>query len=141
VAGKPERALFDETLERIGARRPLMVGDRFDTDIDGAVNAGIDSVAVLSGVDSLAGLVALEPDRRPTFVGHDVSCLLQAHPVVEVDDGSARCGDAQARVDESITLTSGDLGSLEGLRAVVALAWAWRDRSGSAPRLDGTMDS
>jgi HAD superfamily hydrolase (TIGR01450 family) len=141
VAGKPERALFDETLERIGARRPLMVGDRFDTDIDGAVNAGIDSVAVLTGVGSLAGLVELAPDRRPTFVGHDVSCLLQEHSPVEVDRDTAACGAARARVVAGmLELTSGDPASLEALRAVVALAWSWCDRSGSAPRLDGTME-
>ena len=36
VAGKPERPLLDETVRRVGGRRPLMVGDRLDTDIDGA---------------------------------------------------------------------------------------------------------
>ena len=69
VAGKPERALFDETLERMAAERPVMVGDRLDTDIDGAINAGIESLAVLSGVSSLQDVVALPPGRRPTYVG------------------------------------------------------------------------
>ena len=36
VAGKPERPLLDETVRRVGGRRPLMVGDRLDTDIEGA---------------------------------------------------------------------------------------------------------
>ena len=36
VAGKPERPLLDETIRRVGGSRPLMVGDRLDTDIDGA---------------------------------------------------------------------------------------------------------
>jgi HAD superfamily hydrolase (TIGR01450 family) len=142
VAGKPERALFDETVERVGARRPLMVGDRFDTDIDGAVNAGIESLAVLTGVGTLPGLLALDPDHRPTYVAHDVSGLLEAHPPVELGDDSATCGEAEAHVDDgSISLTSGDPQALDGLRAVVALGWAWRDRSGSAPHLDGTLES
>jgi HAD superfamily hydrolase (TIGR01450 family) len=142
VAGKPERALFDETIERTGAKRPLMVGDRFDTDIDGAVNAGIDSLAVLTGVGTLAGLVQLGPDHRPRYVAPDVSGLLERHRPVELADESARCGDAEARADGgSVSLASGDPASLDGLRAVVALAWSWRDRSGSAPRLDGTLES
>jgi HAD superfamily hydrolase (TIGR01450 family) len=140
IAGKPERALFDETIARVGARRPLMVGDRFDTDIDGAVNAGIDSLAVLSGVDSLAGLVELEPERRPSYVGRDVSSLLESHPPVHVDGGTATCGDAEARVDDdTISLVSGTADGLHGLRAVVGLAWSWRDGSGRTPRVDGTM--
>ena len=36
VAGKPERPLLDETVRRVGGDRPLMVGDRLDTDIEGA---------------------------------------------------------------------------------------------------------
>ena len=37
VAGKPYRPLFDETVRRISSRRPLVIGDRLDTDIEGAV--------------------------------------------------------------------------------------------------------
>ncbi len=40
VAGKPARPLLDETVRRVGGERPLMVGDRLDTDIEGARNAG-----------------------------------------------------------------------------------------------------
>ena len=101
VAGKPERALFDETLERIAADRPLMVGDRLDTDIDGAINAGIDSLAVLSGVTTLREVAALPPDRRPTFVGPDLSALVASHPDVTVDAESRelwrRDGDSGGR--------------------------------------------
>src|SRR5207237_762025 len=44
VAGKPQRPLFDETVRRVGGRHPLMVGDRLDTDIEGAHHAEIDSL-------------------------------------------------------------------------------------------------
>jgi ribonucleotide monophosphatase NagD (HAD superfamily) len=37
VAGKPEPPLIEETVRRVGGDRPLMVGDRLDTDIEGAV--------------------------------------------------------------------------------------------------------
>ena len=48
-----ERPLLDETVRRVGGERPLMVGDRLDTDIDGARNAGLDSLLVMTGVTGL----------------------------------------------------------------------------------------
>ena len=54
VAGKPERPLLDETIRRVGGNRPLMVGDRLDTDIDGAINADCESLLVMTGVTDLA---------------------------------------------------------------------------------------
>ncbi len=53
VAGKPMRPLFDETIMRVGGDHPLVIGDRLDTDIEGAVAAGMDSLLVLTGVDDL----------------------------------------------------------------------------------------
>ncbi len=141
VAGKPERALFDETLERIAADRPLMVGDRLDTDIDGAINAGIDSLAVLSGVTTLREVAALPPDRRPTFVGPDLSALVASHPDVTVDAESVSCGAATATLaDDIVRLSRGEPGTLDATRAVVTLAWTVRDRSGRDIQLDGTLE-
>ena len=37
ATGKPDPTMHAETVERTGARRPLVVGDRLDTDIEGAV--------------------------------------------------------------------------------------------------------
>ena len=51
VAGKPEPPLHAESVERVGAKRPLVVGDRLDTDIEGAVRVGADSMLVFTGVD------------------------------------------------------------------------------------------
>ena len=75
VAGKPEKPLFDETLRRVGGRRPLMVGDSLHTDIAGAHNAGTDSLLVMTGVTDLAGLAEARPDQRPTWIGSDLSAL------------------------------------------------------------------
>ena len=72
VAGKPETPLHAEAVDRTGAKRPLVVGDRLDTDIEGAVRAGADSLLVLTGVSSPADVVlapaepaALLPGGRP----------------------------------------------------------------------------
>ncbi len=132
VAGKPERALFDETLRRSGAQRPLMVGDRVDTDIDGATALGLDSLAVLTGVSDLAELASLEPSRRPSYVAADLRGLLEPHPEVVLDgDGEARCGEARAVLDgDAVRLASGEVGATTSLRAVLGLAWQARDTRG-----------
>lgn len=77
LAGKPLRPLLDETLRRLGARRPIFVGDRLDTDIEGAHVVGIDSLFVLSGSHGPEDLLAAPPEHRPTYVAADISGLLQ----------------------------------------------------------------
>ena len=69
VAGKPARALLDTAMERAGAQRPLVVGDRLDTDIAGARAAELDSLLVLSGVADAAALLAAPPQHRPSHLG------------------------------------------------------------------------
>ncbi|HEU0129387.1 MAG TPA: HAD-IIA family hydrolase [Mycobacteriales bacterium] len=97
TAGKPERALHEESVRRVGARRPIVVGDRLDTDVEGANRVGCDSLLVLTGVTDEAALLAAPPERRPTYVGRDLGALLVAHPP---DDGLAglreRCAAAWA---------------------------------------------
>jgi glycerol 3-phosphatase-2 len=77
VVGKPEPALFATAAEQVGASRPLVVGDRIDTDIAGAVSAGMDSLLVLSGISDRAELLAAPPRRRPTFLAPDVTALFE----------------------------------------------------------------
>ena len=52
------RPLLDDTVARLGAGRPVFVGDRLDTDIAGAVNAGLDSMLVLTGSHGAADLLS-----------------------------------------------------------------------------------
>ncbi len=98
VAGKPKRPLFEETLTRVGGEHPLVVGDRLDTDIEGAVTMGWDSLLVLTGVTGLEELVAAEPEQRPTYVAPDLGALAEPQPAPEAtDDGVALGGWTRAR--------------------------------------------
>lgn len=142
VAGKPERALFDETIARVGGQRPLMVGDRLDTDIDGAINAGIDSLVVLTGVSGLRDIYAAPPGRRPTFISADLRGLDETHPQVVVEGDVARCGQAVVELDAGSTrVREGDGQATCTLRAAVALAWQVKDQSDVSAVPDGTLEA
>ena len=69
VAGKPEPPLLREAVRRTQAQRPLMVGDRLDTDIAAGTRIGIPSLLVFTGVTTLAELLAAVPDERPAVPG------------------------------------------------------------------------
>ena len=91
VAGKPEPPLHAEAVRRTGARRPLVVGDRLDTDIEGAVRAGADSMLVLTGVTQPADVVLAPPQCRPVYLAVDLNGLLEPHPDVIAAAGAFRC--------------------------------------------------
>ncbi|WP_456567075.1 HAD-IIA family hydrolase [Blastococcus sp. SYSU D00695] len=100
VTGKPDPAMHAECVRRTGARTPLVVGDRLDTDIEGARRVGAASLLVLSGVTTPATLLAAAPDRRPDLLAPDCGGLLTAHPAVDRTEGGWRCGAWTARAVE-----------------------------------------
>ncbi|MCQ8772620.1 HAD hydrolase-like protein [Streptomyces telluris] len=123
VAGKPLPPMHRETVLRTGAERPLVVGDRLDTDIEGAHVGGVDSLLVLTGVTTAAQLVAARPEHRPTYVAEDLRGLLVPQPeVVAVGDGF-RCGGWTASVDGDALVLAGEGEPVDGLRALCAVAW------------------
>jgi glycerol 3-phosphatase-2 len=133
VAGKPERPLLDETVRRAGGTRPLMVGDRLDTDIEGARNAGVDSLLVLTGVTGLAELVAAKPAQRPTYVAADLGGLLRAHQAPTEVSSGWELGGWRAEVTDGRLAVVGR-GPADDWWAVVACAaWEHLDEGGEAP--------
>ncbi|MEU3734921.1 HAD hydrolase-like protein [Streptomyces sp. NPDC033538] len=126
VAGKPLPPMHRETILRTGAQRPLVVGDRLDTDIEGAFNGEVDSLLVLTGVTDGAQLLAAPPRHRPTYVDADLRGLLTGQPGVTGEgDGSGgfRCGGWKATAGEERLELEGDGAALDGLRALCAAAW------------------
>lgn len=135
VAGKPRRPLLDETRLRVEGERPLMVGDRLDTDIAGAHEAGTDSLLVMTGVSSLPDLAAAEPGERPTWIGHDLTALTRPGIRAEEDgEGRFRAGPWTARVSDAALLVEGEGDAPEDRDAwwVAAAGAVWHhlDRSG-----------
>ncbi|MFD4246358.1 HAD-IIA family hydrolase [Streptomyces sp. NPDC058525] len=124
VAGKPLPPMHRETVLRTGAKRPLVVGDRLDTDIEGAFNGEVDSLLVLTGVTDAKQLVRAEPRHRPTYVDRDLRGLLTGQPEVAADGAGFRCGGwtAVAR-DGVLELRGEDADPVDGLRALCAAAW------------------
>lgn len=123
AAGKPERPLHDEAVRRTGATRPLVVGDRLDTDIDGALAVEVDSLLVLTGVTSLLTALAIPAGRRPSFVGADLRTLLESHQPVDGDGETVRCGAATAYVDGHSVVIGAGGPVTDILRAACAASW------------------
>lgn len=122
IVGKPEPELHAASVERVGALRPLVVGDRLDTDVLGAVRGGADSLLVLTGVTDREALLAAPADRRPTYVSSDLRGLGLDHPAPVVAGDTARCGAGGAHRRGNTVVPDDD--SDDALRAACALAWS-----------------
>jgi HAD superfamily hydrolase (TIGR01450 family) len=143
VAGKPEPPLHQESVLRTGAKHPLVVGDRLDTDIEGAHRVGADSLLVLTGVTNPAEAVLAPPSQRPTYLAEDLAGLLEPHPEVGSADGGFSCGGWTARRTEDQLELSGGGERIDGLRALCAAAWATEgvtaeSARSAVQRLEGT---
>jgi glycerol 3-phosphatase-2 len=139
VAGKPQPEPFQDAARRHGAAAPLVVGDRLDTDLQGARSAGMPALAVLTGVSLAGDLILAEPDQRPTHLAVDLAGLLVAHPPVEVDTGGARCRAARVvRRGDRLQVAAAGPDPLDLLRAACGAAWALpvADRIGVGEVLD-----
>ena len=75
--GKPQPDMIYHALARTGYQKEdaLMLGDRLYTDIASGVNAGIDTVFVLSGEGTLADLETSE--TKPTYVRSNIRELYE----------------------------------------------------------------
>lgn len=129
IAGKPAARLLREG--QGDHRAPLVVGDRLDTDIEGANALGAPSLLVLTGVSDAAELLAAPAHLRPTYVAADLGALLRRPD--ELVPGP-RPGWAVHR-DGGALLLTGDGGTgpepaLDALRALCAAAWDGAPPSG-----------
>jgi glycerol-1-phosphatase len=144
IAGKPEPPLHHESVIRTGAKRPLVIGDRLDTDIEAAYNTGTDSLLVLTGVDNPRTAALAPRHRRPTYIGENLHVLLQPYPDVSVTESGVTCGGWTATADEAGPLTvTGGGAAIDGLRALTTAAWAAQDKRGGldAAQIAAALDT
>jgi hypothetical protein len=115
------------------------VGDRLDTDIEGARAARMPGLLVLTGVTGVTELLEAPPQRRPDYVGRDLWSLRSAHPQARVAEvpqpgGAVRatCGEAAVSVipdggRTAVRVQVGDGDALDLVRAAAVATWAARD--------------
>lgn len=133
IAGKPRPPLLRTAAESAKARDPLVVGDRLDTDIAGAVAAGFASLAVLSGVATPAALLAAGPAERPRYLGADLTALGGRADELEIAPRPGWCVNVNAadgaNAADAVLVASSDgerdseRDGLDLLRALCAAAW------------------
>jgi glycerol 3-phosphatase-2 len=134
VAGKPAPTLMKDALARGEFHKPLVVGDRLDTDIAGAIASGLPSLMVLTGVNSARDAVHAVQAERPTYIAHDLRSLhtstddaaVAAHPAwrVEIDGATV-----------TVSATGEDPGE-DGLSVVRAAARAIWDADLDSSSID-----
>jgi len=135
VTGKPEPSMHAECLERLAATRPVVVGDRLDTDIEGAARVGCPSLLVFTGVTRPADLLAAPPEHRPTYLSADLSGLVSRHPEVVAGPEGWRCAGWQVSAGGGLSLPAtpadpqadASVDPWSALRALCAAAWARGD--------------
>lgn len=137
AAGKPAPALMRDALARGAFERPLVVGDRLDTDIAGANAAQLPSLMVLTGVNTARDAVFAVPDQRPTFIGADLRALLSEAAELRVAEQPGWHTEVSS---QAVTVTSTGQGTGQdtggdGLSIVRALAHAmWNAEPAPRPR-------
>jgi hypothetical protein len=146
VVGKPEPALFRFAAAQRHAPRALVVGDRLDTDIEGAGRAGMDSLLVLTGVSTPADLLSAPAHQRPTYVAADCAAL-SAEEDVRIprwDADHAAAGGWRASFGDGwlVLAGPGDAAATTALRALAAAAWAnpeWTGARGDGEAAERTL--
>lgn len=127
VAGKPYAPLLDLTVERLSAKAPIFVGDRLDTDIEGAVGVGMDSFLVFTGTHGKRDLIEAVQAQRPTWIGADIRSMCQAPRQANLSGNTARCGCEEVQlIDGKLVLKTNPTGleaQLDALWAGTQLAW------------------
>ncbi|GAA2915332.1 acid sugar phosphatase [Actinoplanes cyaneus] len=121
VVGKPQPALFTTAASLAGAERPLTIGDRLDTDIQGAVTAGMDSLLVLTGVSGPKDLLSAPAECRPAFVAADLSGLFRPADRAVVSAAAVEGWTVTRDGDRAVLDGSGD--PVDALRLLCGVTW------------------
>ncbi|VEI12329.1 HAD-IIA family hydrolase [Trueperella bialowiezensis] len=128
ASGKPAPDMYRLAMKEKGARNPICVGDRLDTDIAGANAAELPVLHVLTGVNTARDVMLAPDHERPTFLGIDMLDLNIAIPAITRDGSEWTCGEARVSLGSGVItvngseLTTSQIG-LNAYRALVATVW------------------
>lgn len=136
VAGKPEPPLLLEAIRRSHSARPLMIGDRLDTDIEAGFRVDVPTLLVMTGVTTIEEILRAKPHERPDFIGPDLRTLREPYPAVTVVGGSARCREATSMVHDGVLRVDAGDDVWDAVRAVSTVAWAAADADEECGGLD-----
>jgi len=77
VVGKPNRGMYEQALARLNLtpEQTLMVGDRYDTDISGAIPLGLWTAGVLTGISTRSEFESANPP--PDLIAEDLPDLVE----------------------------------------------------------------
>lgn len=131
VAGKPEPALFEETRDRIGGQAPVVVGDRIDTDIAGAVRMGWPGLLVMTGVTGVRELVEVPATTRPGYLAAGLGALTAAHHAPQRDGDAWVAERWRAEVTAGRVAVTGSGGADAWWRVLACAAWTHLDDTGT----------
>lgn len=128
-AGKPGPAMFRVAAQRLQARRPLVVGDRLDTDIAGGRAAGFDTLCTLTGVSGHVDVLRAPASDRPTFIAATMRSSLEGWSATADQEDPAL-----------IRVCSGETGDVQeeaaaALAAAAPVAWRTVDSGVNAERV------
>jgi HAD superfamily hydrolase (TIGR01450 family) len=124
-AGKPFRPIFDSALSELGFQKPLVIGDRLDTDIKGAVAAGLESAAVLTGIVGNKELLGAKSDERPNYILTDLSELFSDYPKPKRTKSSVSFGQSEVEIiGDRLMISAGNPSAVDTIRAATDLVWS-----------------
>ncbi|PWL20267.1 MAG: haloacid dehalogenase [Candidatus Aquiluna sp. XM-24bin5] len=124
-AGKPFRPIFDAALKQLEIQTPLVIGDRLDTDIKGAIDAGLDSACVLTGIATKKELLGAKSDERPNYILSDLGQLFEDYPTIKPTKRGAVCRSGEVELlGDQVVCSSQNPRELDSLRAATSLIWS-----------------
>ncbi|WP_072690108.1 HAD-IIA family hydrolase [Rhodococcus marinonascens] len=129
VAGKPAAPLLEDAMRQSGSVRPLVVGDRLDTDIEGACTLGVDSLLVLTGVSTPLDVLRAAEQQHPTYLAAGLDALNASAENSRICEDSRWSVEFDGRdlVIESAAVSAESIDSIALLRAAAVGAWKFPD--------------
>ena len=135
VVGKPGALLYELAAQTLGtdAGQTLGIGDRLETDVEGAHAAGMSALHVLTGVHGPADLVRARAESRPRFVAEDLRALgrpydepqraLDGRWTTDVAAASGSGAGSSFRIDYTDRSGTGGPDWIDRLRLALQVLW------------------